>query len=110
MLAEVGSKTRGDLVRSVNPERTGYGERGAGARIIERHQRAALHHLAIAPNVVDGGHATEGQAVVVQDALPLDPVARGEDGVEDTDQRASVGAPRGRGREARVGREVRSLE
>src|SRR2546429_2656125 len=110
VLAELRRQAGWHLVDAVQPERAGDGERGPGPRIVERHQRAAVHHLTIRPDVVDRGDAAEGEAARVEDRPPLGPRARGEYRIEHDNERARVRAPRGRGGEAPVRGWLRSFD
>src|SRR5262245_40864113 len=47
MLAELRGHPRRHLVDAVDPHGARHGERRAGARILERHQSAAVDHLAV---------------------------------------------------------------
>src|ERR1700720_692249 len=90
VLAELRRQAGWHLVDAVQPERAGDGERRPGPWIVERDQRAAVHHLTIRPDVVDRGDAAEGEAARGEDRLPLGPRARGDHRIENDPERARV--------------------
>ena len=92
VLADLGRHRRRHLLLALDLQRAADRERGAGARVVERHQRAAGRICGVVRDVVDGADDAEGDAAGLQHAPPLRPVALGEDGVEDGDERADVGA------------------
>src|SRR5260370_9868969 len=110
VLAKLRRQAGWYLVDAVQPERAGDGERGPGSWIVERHQRAAVHHLTSGRDIVERGDAAEGEAARGEDRLPLGPRARGEHRIEHDHERARLRAPRGRGGEARVRSELRSFD
>ena len=98
------------LLLAADLQRAAHRERGAGARVVDRHQRAAGPHLRIVRDLVHRPDHAEGDAGRLQHAPPLRPVALGEDRVEDGDERAHVGAAGRRRGEARVGEQVRPAD
>src|SRR5207249_10246094 len=110
VLAELRREAWRDLFDAVEPERACHGERSARARVVEGHQGATGDHLRIVPRVVHGADLAEGEAVTIQDFSPSRPRPRSEDLVQEGHEGARVGAPGGRGGEARVLAEVGPLD
>src|SRR5260370_8697333 len=77
VLAKLRRQAGWYLVDAVQPERAGDGEPGPGSWIVERPQRAAVHHLTIRPDVADPGDPPPGGAPRGEDPLPLAPPAPG---------------------------------
>ena len=110
MFAQRGREAWRNLLDAFDGERARHGERGAGAGIVDGHERAAVQHLPVDGDVRHLGHHFEGEAVAVEDLLPLRERALGEDQVEDGHEGCCMPSPGRRGGKARVGGEVGPLD